>query len=173
MKFGEKDRREFIVENSEVSLVAINDSLGNPIFLGRAKSGVSLDDNKWQIRKITYDSQEGVLRVQWPENSENAASTDYQFVWSSFSSLTITGITNAATAVVTVSSIGSLQNGDLIVINNVAGMTEVNLSGSNIYTVAGISGNTFELFGINSSAYGVYTSGGTVTFGEVLEYTYS
>jgi len=173
MKFGEKDRREFIVQDSEVSLVAINDLDGNPIFLGRAKAGEPLTDNKWQIRKITYDENGGVLRVEWPLNDEDAASTDYEFIWSTFATLTITGITNAATAVVTVSSIGSLENGDQIVIQGVEGMTEVNFDGSNIYTVANIVGSTFQLQGINSTAFGVYTSGGTVTYGEVVNYDYA
>lgn len=174
MKFGEKDRREFIVQDSEVSLVAINDDAGNPIFLGRAKAGEPLDQPKWQIRKITYDDQQGVTRVEWAVNDENAASTDYEFIWNLVASpLTITGITQAATAVVTVSSIGSLQNGDQIVISGVEGMTEVNFDGSNIYTVAGIAGSTFQLQGINSTGFGAYTSGGQVTYGDVLEYTYA
>lgn len=173
MKFGEKDRREFIVQDSEVSLVAINDLDGNPIFLGRAKAGEPLTDNKWQIRKITYDENGGVTRVEWPLNDEDAASTDYEFIWSTFATLTITGITNAATAVVTVSAIGSLQNGDLIIIQGVEGMTEVNFDGSNIYTVANIVGSTFQLQGINSTGFGVYTSGGTVTYGEVVNYDYA
>jgi Ubiquitin-activating enzyme E1 FCCH domain len=173
MKFGEKDRREFIVENSEVSLIAINNTDGSPLFLGRAKAGEPLDQPKWQIRKITYDEAGGVIRMEWPLNDENAASTDYEFIWSSFSSLTITNISQAATAVVTVSSIGDLENGDLIVIQGVEGMTQVNFDGSNVYTVANIVGSTFELQGIDSIAFSPYTGGGTVTFGEFLNYTYA
>lgn len=173
-KLGERDRREFIVQDSEVSLVAINDSNGNPIFLGRAKPGVLLSADKWQIRKLTYDAAQGVTRVQWAVNDEGAASTDYEFIWNTVAAaLTITGITQAATAVVTVSSIGTLQNGDQIVIQGVDGMTEVNFDGSNVYTVAGIAGSTFQLQGINSTGYGAYVSGGTVTFGDFLEYTYA
>jgi len=172
LKFGEKDRREFIVQDSEVSLVAINDLEGNPLFLGRAKAGEPLDEPKWQIRKITYDEVGGVVRVEWPVNEEDAASTDYEFIWSSVDSLTITNITQAATAVVTVSSLGTLENGDQIIIQGVEGMTEVNFDGSNIYTVAGISGSTFQLQGINSTGFGAYTSGGTVTYGEVVNYDY-
>jgi hypothetical protein len=173
LKFGERDRREFIVQDSEVSMVAINNTDGSPIFLGRAKIGTALSAEKWQIAKITYDENDGVTRMQWPENDEGAASAEYEFVWSDVSNLTITGITRANPAVVTVSSIGSLQNGDQIVILSVAGMTEVNFNGSNIYTVAGIAGSTFQLSGINSSAFGAYTSGGTVEYGNVVQYTYS
>lgn len=74
----------------------------------------------------------------------------------------ISGITKANPAVVTVDSAAPFSNGDTIFINNVAGMTQVN---GNTYTVAGKSGNTFQLSGIDSSAYGAYTSGGTVNKG--------
>ena len=173
MKFGERDRREFIVQDSEVSIIAVNNTAGSPIFLGRAKVGVLESEEKWQIRKITYDDNEGVTRIEWAQNDEGNASSEYEFAWSSVSQLTVTGITNANPAVVTVSSIGALQNGDLVVLTGVNGMTEVNFDGTNIYTVAGIAGATFQLQGINSTAYGVYTSGGTVDLGDFLTYTYS
>ena len=172
-KYGADDRREFIVQESEVSLVAINDTSGNPVFLGRAKPGTALSDQKWQIRKITWDSNSSPTRVQWPQNSESKASNNYEFIWNADTNLTITGITQANPAVVTVSSIGTLVNGDKIVIQNVTGMTEVNFDGSNIYTVAGIAGSTFQLQGIDSTAYGAYSAGGTVTFGAVINHTYS
>lgn len=172
-KYGERDRREFIVQDSEVALVSINDTNGNPIFLGRAKVGIALTEEKWQIRKITYDSAQGVIRIEWPENAINAASAEYEFLWSGVVELTITNITQANPAVVTVVAIGSLQNGDQIVIQDVGGMTEVNFDGSNIYTVAGIAGTTFQLQGINSTAFTAYTSGGSVNYGNVVNLTYS
>jgi len=172
-KFGANDRREFITQDSEVTMVAINDENGNPNFLGRAKVGVALSEPKWQIQKLTFDSNNSVTRTQWPQNDEGNASAEYEFIWSDVSNLTITGITKANPAVVTVSSIGSLQNGDEIIIQGVTGMTEVNFDGSNIYTVANIAGATFELSGIDSSSYGVYSAGGTVEYGDVLQYTYS
>lgn len=172
-KFGERDRREFIVQDSEVSLVAINNTSGNPIFLGRARVGTPLSDDKWQIRKITYDSALGVIRVEWPQNSLGAASTEYEFTWISATPLSITAISNANPAVVTVSAIGSLQNGDKVVIQDVVGMSQVNFNGSNLYTVQNIVGNTFELQGIDSLLYGVYSTGGSVTFGNVTNLTYS
>jgi len=172
-KFGERDRREFIVQDSEVSLVAINDTNSNPIFVARAKSGVLVSEDMWQIRKVTYDSNQGVTRVEWPQNSDGNASTNFEFIWSTITPLTITAISQANPAVVTVSSIGTLANGSLIVIQSVAGMTEVNYDGSNIYTVANIAGATFELSSINSSAFTAYSSGGTVEYGEAVNYTYS
>lgn len=172
-KYGAKDRREFIVQDSEVALRAINDSSGNPIFLGRAKIGTTESELKWQIRKITYDSNSSVTSITWPQNELLNASTDYDFAWTAVAELTVTAITQANPAVVTVSSIGTLQNGDQIIIQDVAGMTEVNFDGTNIYTVANIAGATFELSGIDSTAFTAYSSGGSVSYGSVVNYTYS
>ena len=172
-KFGERDRRELIVQDSEVSLVTINDTDGNPIFMGRAKAGEPLSDNKWQIRKLAYDSNQGVTRVTWPQDSEGNASPDYEFIWSSVSDLVITNISQANPGIVTVASISTLLDGDLIVIQEVLGMTEVNYDGSNIYTVANSAGNTFELQGIDTSAFTAYSSVGIVVYGEVVNHTYS
>ena len=172
-KYGANDRREFIVQDSEVSYISINDTTGNPIFSGRAKVGTALDAEKWQIRKIAYDDAQGVTRMTWPQDADGLARSDFEFAWTSETDLTITDISQAATGVVTVAAIGSLTNGDKIVIQSVVGMTEVNFDGTNLYTVANIAGNTFELSGINTTTYTAYTSGGTVSFGEVVNYTYS
>ncbi|NGX36859.1 MAG: hypothetical protein K1000chlam2_00004 [Chlamydiae bacterium] len=172
-KFGERDRRELIVQDSEVALRTINDTSGNAIFLGRAIAGVTVSEPKWQLRKIQYDSLNSVTSLTWAENDISNASTDYEFVWSTVSDLTITNITQASDAAVTVSSAGTLANGDLIVIQGVAGMTEVNFDGSNIYTVASLVGTTFELSGIDSTAFTAYSSAGTVVYGTVLQKTYS
>jgi hypothetical protein len=173
LKFGEKDRREFIVEDSEVSLVAINDSDGDPVFIGRAKVGTALSYPMWQIRKVSYDSAGAVSRIQWPINVDGVASSDYEFSWSASLPLVISGVSRANPAVVTVASIGSLVDGDKVVLQDVGGLTEVNFTGSNIYTVANIVGSTFELLGIDSSAFGIYSGGGTVTFGDVVNYSYA
>ena len=54
-----------------------------------------------------------------------------------------------------------LSNGDSILIDSVNGMTQLN---GNTYTVANINtgAKTFELSGVDGSAYGTYTSGGQV-----------
>lgn len=71
----------------------------------------------------------------------------------------ITGITRANPAVVTSAGHG-LANGTLVSITKVVGMTQVN---NETFTVAGTATNTFQLSGINSSAYTAYTSGGVAT----------
>lgn len=81
-KYGERDRRQFIVEDSEVALLAQNDANGNPIYLGRAKVGTATSETKWQIRFITYDANQSPVSVEWPQNDEGNPSNEYEFAWS-------------------------------------------------------------------------------------------
>lgn len=80
-KYGADDKREFIVQDSEVAYQAINDVNGNPTYLGRAKAGTLVGEEKWQIRKITYDAAQGVTAIEWPQDS-GLASADFKFSWS-------------------------------------------------------------------------------------------
>lgn len=75
------------------------------------------------------------------------------------SALTITGITAANPAVVSSTAHG-LSNGDRVIITGVLGMVELN---NREFTVAGVTANTFQLSGVNSSAYTAYASGGTAS----------
>lgn len=87
-------------------------------------------------------------------------------------SATITGISQAATAVVTYSGADIFANGDRIIISGVVGMYEVN---NREYTVANLNAgaNTFELSGVNSSAYTAYSSGGTASIILEVAHTYT
>lgn len=90
--------------------------------------------------------------------------TSYQITASSAAtatraSVTVTGATNANPCVVTAAAHG-FSNGDLIYFYGVGGMTQLN---GNLYEIANVTANTFELSGINSTAYGTYTSGGTAS----------
>jgi hypothetical protein len=69
---------------------------------------------------------------------------------------TISAITNATNAVVTSANHG-LVSGTSVIINNVGGMTQLN---GNSYIITVINANTFFL-NVNSTTYGVYTSGGS------------
>lgn len=75
------------------------------------------------------------------------------------STKTITGITQANPAVMTVAAHG-FSNGDRVVVAGVGGMGQVN---NREFTVANQTTNTFELSGVNSSAYDAYTLGGTAS----------
>jgi hypothetical protein len=80
----------------------------------------------------------------------------------------ITGITNASTGVLTYSGSDTFANGDRVYISGVVGMHQVN---NRHFMVANVNSgsNTFELSGVNTTAYGTYASGGTV--GEIVELT--
>ncbi len=71
----------------------------------------------------------------------------------------ITAITQANPAVVTTSSAHGLSNSDVVYITGVSGMTQVN---GIRFTVANVTSTTFELSGVDSSAYTAYVSGGLV-----------
>lgn len=78
----------------------------------------------------------------------------------------ITGITQANPAVVTYAGADTYANGDRVWISGVVGMTQVN---NREFTVAGLNAgaNTFQLSGVDSTAYTAYSSGGTVE--EIVE----
>lgn len=80
----------------------------------------------------------------------------------------ISGITKANPAVVTYTGADNFANGDRIIIRDVLGMTEVN---DREFEVANVNtgANTFELYGVNSTAYTTYVSGGNIL--EIVEVT--
>lgn len=76
----------------------------------------------------------------------------------------VTGATKANPGVITSNSHG-FSNGDIVSFASVGGMTQLN---GRTYTVANVTTNTFTLkdvFGVNvnTTGYGTYTSGGTVS----------
>lgn len=83
---------------------------------------------------------------------------------------TVTGITRANPAVITVASTTGLANGDEIIITDIVGMEELN--GRQV-KLAGSSGSTFQLVdpvtgaNIDSTGFGAWSSGGTLA--EVYE----
>jgi hypothetical protein len=86
--YGDRDRRTYITYKSEMEIRCENDVNGNPIYIGRAKPGVAESDDKWQIAFHTWDANQSLTSKQWPQNSEGAASTDYEFVWDDRASYT-------------------------------------------------------------------------------------
>jgi hypothetical protein len=82
------------------------------------------------------------------------------------STVAITGATQANPCVVTAVAHGR-SNGDYVYIAGVVGMTQLN---GNIYEVANVAADTFELVGIDSGAYTAYSSGGFVYGGIVPQF---
>lgn len=68
----------------------------------------------------------------------------------------ITGITNANPAEVTAAG-HTFVEGDVAQITGVAGMTEIN---DGVYVVGTVGEDTFELIDVDSTGYGVFTTGG-------------
>jgi hypothetical protein len=86
--FGDRDRRTYITYKSEMEIRCENDAAGNPVYIGRAKVGAAEDEPSWQISYHTWDANNSLLSKEWPQNSEGAASTDYEFVWDDRASYT-------------------------------------------------------------------------------------
>lgn len=76
----------------------------------------------------------------------------------------VTAITKANPAVVTATAHGR-ATGDLVQLSEVLGMIEVN---GLLVPITVLSANTFSLFGVNSTGYGTYTSGGKVDVGNLV-----
>ena len=62
----------------------------------------------------------------------------------------------------------NLQNGSIIVISNVLGMTQLN---GNTYTITVVDANNFSLNGIDSTGYTAYVSGGNWTSSNTFSFT--
>lgn len=69
---------------------------------------------------------------------------------------TISGATQANPVVITATAHG-YSNGNVVVIDDVVGMTELN---GKEYTVANVTANSFELSGIDGTSFTAYSSGG-------------
>jgi hypothetical protein len=75
------------------------------------------------------------------------------------SSIAVLGITNANPGVVSVTTPNPVVTGQSILLQGVGGMTQVN---GNFYTAGTVSGGNIPI-GVDTTGFGTYTSGGTVT----------
>lgn len=177
-KYGSNDRREFIVFNSEVTVRLVNDDGGNPVYVGRARAGVAESEAKWQLLYITYDANDGITSVLWPQNSSGNASTEYEFVYDDATQTTISAITQANPGVVTMAA-NPFTDGDVVIFENMVGMTELEFDNTTatMYIVASGNATTFQITdlngnNVNTSGYGAFTSG-KVTSPDWANYTFS
>jgi hypothetical protein len=93
---------------------------------------------------------------------EDAFYVDSGLSWSGGAAVTITNITQANPAVVSAAG-HAFTAGMKVRISGVVGMTEANQTVVEAYTVANpVAGVSFQLSGINSTAWSAYASGGTV-----------
>ena len=75
-------------------------------------------------------------------------------------SAAVSAATNANPCAVTTGANHGFSSGDVVDFSSVGGMTELN---TGTFTITVTSPTSFTLNGIDSTTYGVYTSGGTVT----------
>jgi len=75
----------------------------------------------------------------------------------------ITGIPNAGTCVIATTNAYSV--GDLVYLNNIGGMTQLNERYATVSAATGSQVTLLDMYGanINTTAYGAYTSGGTIS----------
>lgn len=53
----------------------------NLIYKGYARPGSAEGDNVWQIAKLSYDGSNNILTIKWPQGSNSAASSEFNFNW--------------------------------------------------------------------------------------------
>ena len=79
VKFGPKDRREFIVRDSETALQIEYDGNDNPIYIGYAIVGTLTSEIKWQLQSLAYDGNNNLVSITWPQNASGNASSEFEF----------------------------------------------------------------------------------------------
>ena len=94
-----------------------------------------------------------------------AAGPNDLFRYWSTKTATISGATKANPCVITATGHG-FKTGISVTISGVGGMTQLN---GNTYVITVIDANSFSLNGINSTAYGTYTSGGSAATYKYLQ----
>lgn len=113
--------------------------------VGRLIRWQNVDQSWWWLTIITYVSSTQVTATVGGQLPATSA-------------IAILGITNANPGVVTVTTPNPVVTGQSIFINGVGGMTQVN---NTFFTAGTVSGGSIPL-GVDTTAYGAYTSGGTV-----------
>ena len=109
------------------------------------------------FKPVTGTVKVGMAGSQLPVSQWAVASTTGRVTFATNKTRAITAITKAAQAVVTVGA-HTFAIGESVVFQAVAGMTQINGVRA---LITGTSGTTITV-AINSTAYGTYTSGGTV-----------
>ena len=160
---------------------AQNVSIYNPEML--ISSSVGIDASSVTARLINvnvYGVDTGMIND--PNNAiAKFSSTEITNLWQDtlysykkISSRSISGISKAASAVITLST-GSATNpyavNQVVLVNNVSGMTQINGLYGTISGIGGSSGAWTITVNINSSGFSVWTSGGVVNQAELPIFT--
>lgn len=178
---GNKGQRHPTSTSADVAYRVINNDNGDAIIVGESIEGKSEASAVWKIYRNYYNTNNlSFEKKKWPQNSNSKADNDYQHIWDSSDTATITGITAANPPVVTTDGVHGWASNDKVFIEDAGGMTEVNSlnSADRIYKITVLSTTTFSLqdedgVDIDGSGYTTYTSGGTASRSDMLNHTYS
>lgn len=120
---------------------------GNVVYISDVAGMTQLNGNYYTVANKTTDT----FQLQGVD------STSYDtYTSGGFAQRAMTGATKANPCVITCVK-HDFEDGDLVYISGVSGMTELN---GNVYVVTNVTNDTFALKDCNSTSYGTYTSGG-------------
>lgn len=73
---------------SDQAFYGVYDGSNNLIYKGFARPGTSSGSTGWQLAKLTYDVNNNLLTITWPQDANGNASNDYQFIATSYAGYT-------------------------------------------------------------------------------------
>jgi hypothetical protein len=111
------------------------------------------EDEVWVSFLIGTTRYVGYMRSRDFGNIRDAFFVDLGITYDGGAAVTVTNATQANPVVITATN--SFSNADKVRFQNVQGMTELN---GNVYTVANRAAGSFELSGINGTAYGAWVA---------------
>jgi hypothetical protein len=80
--FGKLDAQARVIPSSFGDLAFQGAySSNNLIYFGQARPGSSTSDAVWKISYLTYDGSGNLLTIQWPQDTNGNASSEYIFIW--------------------------------------------------------------------------------------------
>ena len=133
--------------------------LDSTAFTGWNKAAVLIDGSSEQVAANAFrEDRKTVIGARLLGGTSGTGNGTAVHLLADGNETAITGATRANPVVVTSPGHGR-TNGTIVRIQGVVGMTEIN---GPYFTVANASTNTFQLQGVNGTAYGAYVSGGTV-----------
>lgn len=135
-------------------------------YSGGTISGAPVDTTLY-VYGDDSDLQGGAVAYSYTTNPQTVVASNNRYYVGSIrtsknaATANVSGATQANPCVITTSSAHGFDTGDTVTFSSVGGMTELNALPATAITK--INATSFSLNGVNSTAYGAYTSGGTVT----------
>lgn len=159
------------VQGTQIKSIPISSLIVPPYYLDISNCGLTTSEVDAYIdeifnRRSEYDTALISTGRWFISTGTNQSITGTYQSPAGYKNATITAITNASICKVTVSSIGSIVENDVMTIRYVSGMTQVN---NQTYMIKNIIGNTFDLYTsdgivpIDSTTFGVRTAGGIIS----------